>query len=962
MKISAVFFTMFLSAAFVAADNNVLPQNDGWQSNNPSRNLPSDRKMSWSCKFKPGLPEWKVEYRDGAAGSISTENGILKIVKKNSSGYITVCRKKPVELPGNIVYQLSSSMKVSDAVPDYSLGMLRLLESPDDLACVKPEDHAGGPYLQFMFNLPENNWVRRLAHRKVIGKKGKSGVYPAIVIAGAPSTSYWQVFQIEPLKKAEKAFKAGFVKQTAPRYEKDMVPESVLLDKLKSSVDHTASVVRQNGVSRLLVDGKPAIPAIYKAVGKSFTETNHHSGKLAAQAGLNIQVITVRYGDWHRTSPDKYGVWSKDGFNLGGAVKLVGDAMRTSPDSLFVLTLVTIPYPEFVDNHPEEVWIAHNGKKVYGSHVHAVYDLKDEFPERYSYWASYHSKVWLNEVKKHTKALLDELKKSGMSKKIIGIHIAGGHDAQFALRHLDYSKPALEAYRNWLRRQYKNDSALQKAWGRTDVSLASVQAPDCFRKKSTDIFNPAQDQELIDFFRFQKISPFEMQEDLGRFVRRELGKDILLMRWCMAPFAGAFQGAMDITPFAESEVFDVLVAQSAYARRFPGIPHSLRLPQTSFHLNGKLFLQELDLRTWNTQISNESELRCLRLGIALDPEMWGSLNRRLTGQMIASRMGYWYYDMGIGWFDAPEIVSDLKKQTDCERELLKDIPSKWHPDAAFVIDEEKLFLRNLPAMYYIWDQDNVIAEQLQLLCTSGVPYDVLLMNDLLRNPELAKRYKLLVFGGMYHIDRKRADLLKMLKNNGRGMIFLSGTGRAGGFEHTGFRLKSSKAVEPKHAVMAAKGEKLNMLGWPQLRYDSMLLGRKPNRYYSSPVMIPETGASDKVPAVFQSNKSPAIVERKTGKSLTVYVAEAAGLTPEYFHRLAKQVNAYRVSTPGIQVDMNGNFMSIHGTRPGKHTINLPFACNVTNLKNGKNILENGKSFDMDVKAGATYWFRLTGRK
>ena len=65
-----------------------------------------------------------------------------------------------------------------------------------------------------------------------------------------------------------------------------------------------------------------------------------------------------------------------------------------------------------------------------------------------------------------------------------------------------------------------------------------------------------------------------------------------------------------------------------------------------------------------------------------------------------------------------------------------------------------------------------------------------------------------------------------------------------------------------------------------------------------------------------------------------------------------------VEKGGVQVDMNGSFVSVHALRTGKWSFRLPFRCKVENVRSGRmEHVENG-SFTLDLTAGETAWFIL----
>ncbi len=925
---------------------------EGWDNINPERSPASVGEILWRGKLTA------VEYRDGAKGKVEHIGDVIKVTKDNDEGYILVRTAEPVEFPAGKFLQLVIPMRTSNAAPDYSLGMVRLLKNLKKLPYDKSADvrSSAGPAMQFMFNTPENVWLRRIAHTKT--DKKNSSVYPALIVGGKQSVSFWQEPWIEDYHVAAKKFKQSIRKKLT--YDHDMMDEAEFDKMLVSAKDHTAKVAVHNGAPTLFVDGVPQVPALYKAKNRDKAEQNYHAGKLFLNAGMDIHVVSVRYGNFLNKFHNLYGVWSKDGFDVEAAVRMIKNSMRTAPEAKFVITLIMHPaYPEFGAQFPDEVWVNGSGKTVYGHYTHAQYFLQDEMPARYVPWPSYNSLVWRDMVKKHTAELIAELKKQNLSKKIIGVHLAGGHDAQYSMRHMDYSKPALAAFKEFLKKRYVTVDALRQAWGEKDVTFDTVTMPDYPRKAVNDMLDPVKDRKRIDFFIFQKEAPFRMQEDIGRAIKKEFGKEIVLMRWCMAAFGGDFGAALDIGAFMDSKVIDVLIAQSPYNRRFPGLPHGVRQPLTSYRLNGKLYLQELDLRTWLGSTSSEDELRVLSSGVAQDLPMWYTVNRKIVGQMVAERLGYWYYDMAGGWYDDPAINADMKSQIATEKFLRSQKVRPWQASAAFVVDEEGLFLRNFPGNYYMFDAGNLIAQQNQLLATGAVPYDFILLRDLLKDPARAKNYRTLVFAGMFHIDSVRMKFLKQLQNSGRTLVFLSGSGRMGGCrEATGFTVTTLPPPQRDRVIVSTVNDGINQLNWADLRVQSQTLGEKTNSYYLPRKMVVAREENMSVPAVFRKDNVPAVAVKQFPSWRSVYIAEAGGLTPEYFNHLVKTSGGYVVSRPGVQADMNGNFISLHGIVSGRYTIDLPMKSTVRNLKTNRVMVRDAKSFTLDVTAGSTYWFSL----
>ncbi len=255
-------------------------------------------------------------------------------------------------------------------------------------------------------------------------------------------------------------------------------------------------------------------------------------------------------------------------------------------------------------------------------------------------WMSIHSPAWRSAVRHNLNAFIAELKRTGLSKRIVGIHFGGYHDAQFATACPDCSPCAKAAF---------------AASGETD------------------------------YVRFLKLAATRLQDELGREVRAAFGKDIVVFRWCMNAFGRGFTGTYDLGAFAASENIDVIVPQPSYHHRTPGHAISTKLPFSSFLDHGKMLCNELDLRTYAVRPEKDNPIASAGVSRARTGDEWRTINRKLTGQMLARRSGFWYFDMDGGWFERPEILADIRDVVNIAGELANSPRSSWRPSVALVI-------------------------------------------------------------------------------------------------------------------------------------------------------------------------------------------------------------------------------------------------------------------------------------
>ena len=737
---------------------------EGWDDADPSRVFPTPVKLLWSAPLAEGESAFTVERTDGAEGTVEFTADEIVVRKTNGRGRILVSPKvSPTFSAGQELQSCIALRTLKGVDPQAARGYIRLVGKTWTLAHFRGLDKGGmsqSPVLTEMINGAPGAFQRKIC--RFVAED--CPVRPVLVVEGEPSESAWSHWTIEDHRAAVAAWRKSAVTGRNPPDRSATKQDEAAFDAaLASDTDHVARVVTRGGFTSLEVDGKPVPPVFHKPTPFGSGEPFTFEGRIfEKEAGIFLQTVNIRFG----VGGDRLGFWSAgDRFDVTGAVRRVRDFMRAAPRSLFLVTLRLDAYPEYADEHPEERWLLADGSPVYGNCSLGLTHPCDTAPNGMWKWVSNHSLRWQADVKRHMGEFVRELRRTGLAKRIVGVHFAGYHDGQFATMAPDFSSCALEGFK---RRQVEK-------CGRVRWATAPTFDPD------QDFFDPEKDAARYAYQKHLKRAPFEMQEGMAREFKRLIGKDVIAGRWCMCPFACSYVGAMDISPFAKSDAIDFLVSQPGYELRTPGVACSQDLPHATFGTHGKLYLGEFDTRTWHGY-SGADELKGLYISEARDQATWESLHRKLAGQMMAVRQGWWYFDMADNWFDEPGVLREIADVQKIHRKMASRVPSAWRPSAAIVVDEDGLLLRNRIRPRNNLEENDNMSVQLRKLGRAGVPFDLLLMDDVLGNPASLLSRKAVCFLGVYGIDAKRKELFAALRQKGVRLVFAHASGRTGGGE------------------------------------------------------------------------------------------------------------------------------------------------------------------------------------
>jgi hypothetical protein len=399
----------------------------------------------------------------------------------------------------------------------------------------------------------------------------------------------------------------------------------------------------------------------------------------------------------------------------------------------------------------------------------------------------------------------------------------------------------------------------------------------------------------------------------------------------------------------ESDAMDALVGQPSYVRRLPGNPTGCNLPLASFTRSSKLYVDELDLRAWGEIPEYVKEESMGGLGFAMDLPEWEAVNRKMAGRMVAAGHGFWYYDISGGFYNPVGIKEDIGSAVRTYGELRRGEASRWEPSAAFVVDSEGMLWRNMIGQPKHPDGLAVVNGQLSLLAASGVPFDIWTYEDAAKSADALAARKVVVLAGFHRIDVGRRRFIDSLAGRGATLVFLAGT--------DGFREKIRREGAFPRIVAEDKSRESEFLSrfhadWT--RWSLGIVGGELAFSYMPPSFAFDETPDTTVLARYANDGKPAVIRRGN----VIAVGQAAGLTPLFFNRLVREADGYVPVEKGLQVDMNGDFVSVVALDSGHFDFRLPFPCKVVNLKTGQCVATANGILPLDLTAGEVRWYAL----
>ena len=695
-----------------------------------------------------------------------------------------------------------------------------------------------------------------------------------------------------------------------------------------------AEVKTVNGTPRLFIDGKE-VPATLASINMNSTEEGIQTAlrtiDKASKAGVHlfniaIDVAGVRYVSMY----------------VDKLYKLMKRVYDVDPEAKVILRFTVNNTPNYVNVSDAAL------AQINGGSIGCNY-------------CSLASDIWLAGAVKMASNLAKVVMGDDFIRKmVVGYQPAAGDAGEwFGPEYwnggMDTSSENLKAYRNWLKKTYKSNQALQEAWGNSEVTLATAQLPDymdlpgmlgSYSTTGEYLMVSKENQHFVDYLTYTNERRAEVLDAIGAAIKQETGGKSLVVTLysyhteVYNPSSNSF-GARFLL---KSKNVDVLAGPVSYNdRNENGIGASMAF-MSAVAAAGKIWIDEGDYRTTfrtadgiNPSGGGQDGVGDSIPFIKTDAGVYEVLKRQQGKQMVFST-GTWYFDLvERGWYDNQQFWNIAGELNQLQLNYGK-FRKGYKFDVAIVMDEGAMALSGDGTQ-----NQRLLAETREVIYRSGLSFGYFLIDDVLEGRVDAKLYVML---NPWDISSDEATKLKkVLHQKGKTTLWMVGAGDtdAAVFKDlTGMTFKIQQDKKYSNTIETTTGSSLSGVG-------------------ACPLYTVEEAAGVTVLGRYSSLSGKPVGYAMTAKDgwNSIFLGNTA-LTLEVLHHAAKLAGANffvnnTSSMSGDVVYANDSMAVLYATTAGSRTVTFPKGCEaVYEYFTGK--WYTGNSVTLNVQSATAYYF------
>lgn len=720
-----------------------------------------------------------------------------------------------------------------------------------------------------------------------------------------------------------------------------LTPGSIRWNMLAAQGLPRAEVKSHNGTPALFINGEPNAGFAYM----TYNFKPRHFRQFG-EIGVDLASFSTTCDfSFYFAMPE---VWKSPGVYDYSDVDYRFNTIVEANPNAYIFPRIYVCTPAWWDSlHPEEMVVFDGGV------TETVYTPPSINPHKVSI-PSFSSKKWQTAAADNLRRFVAHVRSQPYAKNIIGYHIASASTEEWFYWNSnsgmvsDFSRPQIAAFREWLRGKYDTEEKLKRMWDDANASFESALIPTAAERKAGDYFlfrDASKNRKIIDYMEFHSWAVQNMIAILAKAVKEACNYESLVGTFYgyVLHTSGTdnFQerGHLALTELLKSPDIDFLTSPTLYSYREPGTGYSVFMsPQASIQLHDKLWMDENDYRThllpWSanygrTENFDDSEAAQLR---------------QLANE-ITHAAGAWWFDMGGGWYDTPQMMNMIKRLNAVgERSIHFDRSSS--AEIAVVMDEFSGFMTAMDNRL----SKPMIVDQALPIGRIGAPVDYILMNDL----ERARPYKLYIFLNAFHVTDEQKVMIGNLGSRGaRAFLWIYAPGFCGDSldvrgceELTGIHIAFKETECPLQVKITTSGvEKLPGTNAGEIYGTTNTIG---------PVLYADDPEAE-ILGVLYGHGKPGLVMKKID-GMQIYYSSAPLLSSSVLRGIAASAGVHIYNFRDDVLYGNESFIAVHTADSGVRTLKFPVRTSLYDVYGEKEIARDISEIAIDMPVRKTFLY------
>lgn len=462
--------------------------------------------------------------------------------------------------------------------------------------------------------------------------------------------------------------------------------------------------------------------------------------------------------------------WVADGkYDYSLTDKTLSALLDANPDIYYLPRVKLNVPPDWCKNNPDETFVYYKGPRTAEEISALACTLKHDYfgmelPRGYPVNSpktefvddrpnvggvislqSFSSKKWRADAKETLERLIKHIENSPYADRIIGYHIAFGmcgenHQwgawGRWTDDHGDYGIGNRKRFVEFGKAKYGEE--LLEKWNVDSKDNIEIPSPQMLlgKKETPEELYFHNNLICCDYYEFISECTADAILDFCKVIK-EYNKIAGAFYGYTFGYEAAYAGHCAVDKVINSPYVDFLSSPKGYYRSVAGLPGGEQGP--SFSMNKKI--------AWLDEIDNPTHLS-LGSKSAENLNETKTLLYREAIKNFTCGQGFWWMDLGDGWYDAAEVMAEIKNITELSTQINK-IKTKSISDVLYVVDEYSTKAMAVSAGL----ENALLYEGITQLKLSGTVSDILRLTDLYDEKVDLRQYKLIIFANCFKMEK-----------------------------------------------------------------------------------------------------------------------------------------------------------------------------------------------------------------